>query len=221
MIKFIISPAFTIDYLITKYVTFFMRKNVKTLDVGCGKGLISKEFSDYSLYTGVDIEDRLNEEIRSAISYCLYDGLMLPFSDGSFDQIISMEVLEHVENIDLTLSEIYRVLKPGGSVIVSVPFIWNEHEIPFDFRRYTKNGLELHMLRAGFSCVKSVKIGGAPLLTLMCIDQRNSLSKLLGKKIAYSLMIPIVILCNVLAFRRVKDCSQLYSNVVFLGEKIN
>ena len=66
-------------------------------------------------------------------------------------------MLEHVENIDLLLAECNRVIKVGGEFVVSVPFLYREHEQPYDFRRFTSYGLMLALTRNGFkvsSCLK-------------------------------------------------------------------
>jgi len=115
----------------------------RLLDFGCG----SKPYKDLfavSEYIGTDIEtsghDHRNEEID-----VYYDGRTLPFPDASFDSIFSSEVFEHIFNLPEILDELYRVLKPGGYMLITVPFVWDEHEIPYDFARYTSFGLR-HIL---------------------------------------------------------------------------
>ncbi|MGL6179162.1 MAG: class I SAM-dependent methyltransferase, partial [Tannerellaceae bacterium] len=69
------------------------------------------------------------------------------------------EVLEHVPDIDQSLKEIRRVLKPQGRVLITVPFVWTEHELPFDFRRFTQGGIEKIMSDHGFEVLQSQKVG--------------------------------------------------------------
>ncbi|MCB9978512.1 MAG: class I SAM-dependent methyltransferase [Rhodospirillales bacterium] len=71
---------------------------------------------------------------------------------GSFDAVFMLEVLEHVKTPQAALDEIYRVLKPGGALFLSTPFIFPLHDEPYDFYRYTKYGLA-HLL-AAFGDVK-------------------------------------------------------------------
>jgi SAM-dependent methyltransferase len=66
-----------------------------------------------------------------------YDGKTFPFSDGEFDAVLTSEVLEHVFNPDEFLSEINRVLRDGGVLLLMVPFVWDEHEQPFDYACYS------------------------------------------------------------------------------------
>jgi ubiquinone/menaquinone biosynthesis C-methylase UbiE len=64
-----------------------------------------------------------------------------PFMEASLDGILSVAVLEHVANPEAHVAEMYRVLKPGGSVLCFVPFMQGYHASPNDFQRYTESGL--------------------------------------------------------------------------------
>ncbi len=116
----------------------------RLLDFGCGSKPYKPLF-EVDEYIGTDIEvsghDHRNEDID-----VYYDGTTLPFTDESFDSIFSSEVFEHIFNLPQILDELYRVLKPGGHMLVTVPFVWDEHEIPYDFARYTSFGIR-HILR--------------------------------------------------------------------------
>jgi SAM-dependent methyltransferase len=67
---------------------------------------------------------------------------LLPFQEKVFDCIICTEVLEHVPNPVAVLNEINRVLKPGGRVFLTTPFLVALHEMPYDFYRYTPSALQ-------------------------------------------------------------------------------
>lgn len=127
----------------------------KLLDFGCGSKPYKTLFA-VSEYVGADIKvsghDHRNEEID-----VYYDGKTLPFADGSFDSIFSSEVFEHVFNLSQILDELNRVLKPGGHMLLTVPFVWDEHEIPYDFARYTSFGLEHILQEKGFVVVRKEK----------------------------------------------------------------
>lgn len=116
----------------------------RLLDFGCGSKPYRALFQ-VTEYIGTDIEvsghDHTNEHID-----VYYDGRTLPFADASFDSIFSSEVFEHIFNLPEILDELCRVLKPGGHMLVTVPFVWDEHEIPYDFARYTSFGLR-HIFR--------------------------------------------------------------------------
>ncbi len=70
------------------------------------------------------------------------DGHELPFRDEAFDAVILEAVLEHVREPKRVVSEVHRVLKPGGRVYAGVPFMQGYHASPKDYQRYTVEGLE-------------------------------------------------------------------------------
>lgn len=127
----------------------------KLLDFGCGSKPYKALFP-VSEYIGADIEvsghDHRNEEID-----VYYDGKTLPFKDESFESVFSSEVLEHVFNLSEILGELHRVLKPGGNMLLTVPFVWDEHEIPYDFARYTSFGLKHILQEKGFVVIEEKK----------------------------------------------------------------
>ena len=71
------------------------------------------------------------------------DAEHLPFADNSVDGVMSLALLEHVQHPEKIVAEIYRVLRPGGSVFCVVPFMQAIHASPHDFRRWTSHGLRL------------------------------------------------------------------------------
>ncbi|MGI9183635.1 MAG: class I SAM-dependent methyltransferase [Solirubrobacteraceae bacterium] len=77
----------------------------------------------------------------------------LPLDDASVDAVLLTQVLEHVPDPAAVLSEVARVLRPGGGVFVTVPFVWELHELPFDFWRFTPSSLERLLVAAGFGGV--------------------------------------------------------------------
>jgi SAM-dependent methyltransferase len=67
----------------------------------------------------------------------------LPFQDATFDCIICTEVLEHCADPDRALAEMSRVLRPGGRIFLTTPFLVALHEMPYDFYRYTPSAFEV------------------------------------------------------------------------------
>src|SRR5882757_784407 len=105
----------------------------RVLDAGCGRGEILGEFKRFGVdvdYYGVDlgVGDPTWKFRVSAVAD-LHD---LPFKSGSFDKIICSQVLEHVDDPQTVLGELGRVLRPGGRMYLSVPFLWHLHQEPFD-----------------------------------------------------------------------------------------
>lgn len=125
------------------------------IDVGCGRKPYRALFHCDS-YIGLDIENPGHSHENEDIDV-FYDGKIFPFDAKSFDNALCNQVLEHVFNPDEFLSEIHRVLKPGGKLLLTVPFAWDEHEQPYDFARYSSFGLRHLMEKNGFEIEKSIK----------------------------------------------------------------
>ncbi|HPO55366.1 MAG TPA: class I SAM-dependent methyltransferase [Ignavibacteriaceae bacterium] len=119
----------------------------KTLDVGCGTKPYEHLFSS-SEYVGLEIETTINREMKKADVF--YDGTTFPFPDGEFDSVVTNQVLEHVFNPEFFMSEINRVMKKDGKLLLTVPFVWDEHEQPYDYARYSSFGLTSILKNAGF-----------------------------------------------------------------------
>ena len=86
----------------------------------------------------------------------------LPLVDDSCDAAILQAVFEHVRSADLTLRELYRVLRPGAALFIKVPFMQGYHPSPGDYRRYTEQGLRAELADRGFDVEASgVAVGPA------------------------------------------------------------
>lgn len=129
----------------------------RLLDVGCGTQPYRSLFHVRE-YVGLDIDSPLARERGIADAY--YDGSRFPFDDGAFDVILCNQVLEHVFNPDEFASELRRVLVPGGRLILTVPFVWDEHEQPYDYARYSSFGLNALLERHGFRVLEHRKLLG-------------------------------------------------------------
>lgn len=124
----------------------------KLLDIGCGK----KPFKHYaskvvSEHIGLDhAESPHGSDDVNVVGVA--DNL--PFEQNSFDTVLMTQVIEHLENPSRVFSEIYRVLKPNGKVIVAWPFLYPIHEAPRDFYRYTKYGMKHLAGEAGLELIE-------------------------------------------------------------------
>jgi SAM-dependent methyltransferase len=125
------------------------------LDVGCGTKPYQSLFS-VRTYTGLEIDTPMARQRNVADAY--YDGKSFPFEDTSFDAVLCNQVLEHVFTPDDFLREISRVLRPKGRLLLTVPFVWDEHEQPYDYARYSSFGLSAILERSGFRVVRQRKI---------------------------------------------------------------
>ncbi|MBI5045338.1 MAG: class I SAM-dependent methyltransferase [Candidatus Levybacteria bacterium] len=145
-----------ISFLLKKHLT--NKKNL-ILDAGCGTGsniLFLKKFGD--VY-GVDTS-------LSATKFCQMRGLKniktadvsnLPYNDNSFDLVCLMDVLEHIKDDKKVIREIFRVLKPQGQLLITVPalpFIYSKHDkAQGHVRRYKKSDLKILFKKTGFTKV--------------------------------------------------------------------
>lgn len=88
----------------------------------------------------------------------LGDAENMDFEDERYDSVVCLEVLEHTLRPSKIVEEIYRVLKPGGRLLLTVPFVFEIHDETYDFYRFTKQGLQ-HLLKR-FRSVDIVHNGG-------------------------------------------------------------
>ena len=114
----------------------------RVLDIGCGNLLDRIGFSPGDEYIGSDVT-------KSKYTKLLADIHKLPFKNESFDSCICNAVLEHIREPKIALSECNRVLRKGGEIWVSVPFLQHIHA-DYDFRRFTGQGLAYEVEKAGF-----------------------------------------------------------------------
>lgn len=128
----------------------------KLIDVGCGDMPYRKMLLKLvDKYESIDRERRVPE-----VDYegDIQDMSILP--DDAYDTAICLEVLEHVPDTGAALSELRRIIKPGGILIISVPHISRLHEEPYDFYRFTEYGLRHLLTRHGFEILESKSKGG-------------------------------------------------------------
>lgn len=140
-----INPFFFARHELVKNIGKFSDKvSGKLLDVGCGRKPYKKILTNVTEYIGMDIENPGHDHSEEDIDV-FYDGKTFPFPDESFDSVLTNQVFEHVFNPAEFIAEINRVLKPSGNLLLTVPFIWDEHEQPFDYGRYSSFGIK-HIL---------------------------------------------------------------------------
>lgn len=134
----------------------------RVLDIGTGTGgnlRLLREL-DFQSIDGIDFSE-------DAVRYCqekgfsqvqLGDACQMPYSDGSFDLALATDVLEHLDDDNLAAREMFRVLKPGGLALITVPAfpcLWGlQDEVSHHFRRYRMGGLLGCLNRAGFTVEK-------------------------------------------------------------------
>lgn len=169
-----------------------------TLDIGCG----SKPYADLFLsekYIGMDIEASGHSHTDSRVDV-YYDGKTFPFENEYFTSVVCFEVLEHVFNPDTFIKETCRILKPGGVALFTVPFIWDEHEQPYDYARYSSFGLNHLFRNNGFTVLESKKylhdMRIFALLTNVYIYK--TIKKIIPSRASYLFILPLTSVINLL-----------------------
>jgi SAM-dependent methyltransferase len=202
-----------------------LAKNIKgkTLDVGCGQKPYEK-FCNSSEYIGLEIDTSKNRKFKKADYF--YDGKIFPFKNCEFDSIIINEVFEHVFNPDEFLSEINRVIKRGGILLMSVPFFWDEHEQPFDYGRYSSFGLQYILRKHGFQIVefkKSINDIRVIFQLLHCYIYKKTFTKngYLNLIITFMLMSPFNIIGELLSKLLPKNNDLYLDNIVLVRKEKN
>jgi ubiquinone/menaquinone biosynthesis C-methylase UbiE len=193
------------------------------LDFGCGTKPYKKLFLNVDSYIGVDYKIEGREEKQKEVDF-FYDGKTIPFKDQEFDSILSTEVLEHVFNIDEILCELNRVLKLNGQAIITTPFMWEEHEMPYDFARYTPPALEYLYQKHGFEVIHKHKTGNQiEVIFQFSINYfKNSIPKFVLKQL---LLVPFIVFFNTLgmifSFLLPTDKTAYFNNVFILKKVKN
>ena len=194
----------------------------RLLDVGCG----SKPYQSLFVvddYIGLDIDSEASR-IRGIADFH-YDGNTFPFEDASFDSVLCNQVLEHVFNPDEFLAQITRVLKSGGKLLLTVPFVWDEHEQPYDYARYSSFGLRALLEKQGLKIIYHKKTGAdASILFQMTNAYLFKITQGLPNTLRLIFTATIMTFFNVMglfARRILPDNPDLFLDHVVLVEKVS
>ena len=135
------------------------------LDYGCGERPYADQMQAAGFdYRGADIDAEAEVQGKLAISP---EG-HVPLPDGAAGAVLSVQVLEHVGDLDAYCAEALRLLAPDGVLILSTHGTWLYHPHPTDFRRWTRDGLVLDLETRGFK-VEEVRAIAGPLATTTLI----------------------------------------------------
>ncbi len=142
----------------------------RVLDVGGKKdkkrGYFRPPETERWLYLNISPED--SPDILARAEY-------LPLAEGAMDAVICTEVLEHLAGPKQALAEMGRVLRPGGKLILTAPFLYRIHGDPHDFQRLTDHGLRILLEEAGFEIMELKRQGY--FFTVLC----DMLKQVLGE----------------------------------------
>src|SRR5260221_3893070 len=127
-------------------------KNKELIDLGCGRMPYRKELEPgLKKYIGID---------HPGISHLYYSTRRpdiladitkkIPVKNGSFDTAIMLEVLEYLETPLKTFDEVNRILKRNGFLILTSPFLYPLHDVPYDRNRFTNTQISDFLMKTGF-----------------------------------------------------------------------
>lgn len=168
--KFFSAPIYLQwKIMVEGFLPYYLRGVV--LDDGCGRSPYLNEIKKHA-ETVILLDHSTSSKPLDVCS----DVRLLPFPQGSFDTILSFQVLEHVANPFEAFQEIGRTLKPGGVLLLSVPHLSRLHELPHDYFRYTESGLRELANISGLEVVELVPLGGM----IVFLSHQVSLAFVLG-----------------------------------------
>lgn len=171
----------------------FYKKNnlshLKILDYGCGSGFLVGEFQNMGIKAvGVDMSD-------GAISYGISRGIKnlfvikdkMNFPSNIYDSILLMDVLEHIKDVKPVLQDIVSVLKPDGSLVVTVPaymFMWGvQDDIAHHYRRYTiKNLIKEFESFPELSVIRSTYFNTFLFFPIVCVRLLSKMFRIRGRE---------------------------------------
>lgn len=124
-----------------------MRAGARLLDAGAGEAPYRELFAHVQ-YESADFQkvDKPYAQSTYVCDLCQH----IPVEDGRFEYVVCNQTLEHLREPARALSELHRVLAPGGRILCTAPFFFEEHEQPYDFFRYTQFGHRHLFTQAGF-----------------------------------------------------------------------
>jgi SAM-dependent methyltransferase len=205
------------------------------LDVGCGSMPYRDLFPRNERYDCLEIDQPRNQN-KAHVTH-LYAGLDFGLPAASYSVTFSSQTLEHSFAPERMLSEMHRVLRPGGVLVLAMPFFWPEHEQPYDSQRFTSFGLRARLAAAGFEDIRISKTnpGAAALIQLFieAIERhvRRLLTRVPSERVSRSMETAIRLLlfvpytsANIAAWmlRRLSrnvDAVELYLDLVVTARK--
>ncbi len=138
--------------LLTVTRRFAAQVQGEVFDYGCGGSPYRRLFSKSQKYVGADVTP------GPAVDCLLNADGLIPAASATYDAVLSSQVLEHISNPSQYLGECFRILKPGGRLLVTTHGMFEEHGCPYDFHRWTSRGLEEAVEAAGFQVRESLKL---------------------------------------------------------------
>jgi SAM-dependent methyltransferase len=150
------------SWLTVRHIEAFVARHAHRLrgtgiDYGCGEMPYARLVSPHcARLLGADVE----QGAHGRVDFVVGRGAPLPVRDASLDFALCTQVLEHVPDPGLVLRELARVLRPGGILLLTAPFVWEQHEEPHDYHRFTGYGIAELAARAALAVESLEPAGG-------------------------------------------------------------
>lgn len=147
--------------IVSKFISKYLpSQSLEVLDLGCGSGNNGKMLSKFGQIDGVEPEEfalgmaqERGHYRKLQVGALTVDSLDLP--SNHYDLVVMTDVLEHIENHQAALKEVFKLLKPGGKLVLTVPalpLLWSHHDVShFHFRRYTRASFRQVVSYSGLS----------------------------------------------------------------------
>ncbi len=164
-------------------------EKLRILDAGCGTGITFNYFQELGDITGIDISPLALDfcQRRGIKKLCRADSSKLPFKNNSFDLIIALDLLEHIENDSQVIAEFHRILRPDGLLLLNCPALqslWSHHDVAMmHFRRYSKK-MMLNLFKTDLFSLKKLTYYNSLLLPPIYLFRslKKTFAKIFGNR---------------------------------------
>ncbi|MDD3324201.1 MAG: methyltransferase domain-containing protein [Sulfurospirillaceae bacterium] len=218
------SPDYVLEKNINLFLNRFTSEPYETiLDFGAGNSPYETMFT-CKKYIKADVCQNQSGSINIVLDAKTFRAL--PIEDESVDMILCMDVLEHSGNVEAILKDFHRILKPKGRLLISVPFLYREHEMPHDLMRFTSSYMLREVTNVEFKDIEITKVGNT-CFTLYSLWNESpikhgekihiSLMGRLGRKIFAKVFLPF---CNIFVFDKSPHAEDsVYHHLLIHGRK--
>lgn len=191
----------------------------RVIDVGCGNKPYQAWFGDVVEYVGLDVVH------GPKVDVVISPGERWPLNDEYFDVLLSTQVIEHVDSLEFALTQMGRVIRSGGVMILSFPFLYNLHGAPHDYRRLTHYGAAKLLPDYEIICLEPQGGIGSTLAILLLNWIDTALSENGITRILKGLLMPMFIVLSFflnllgLLLDKLDKTEAFYSNILLIVRK--
>jgi SAM-dependent methyltransferase len=166
----------------------------RVLDIGCADRWIERWLAQDCSYVGLDYP-ATGRDLYNAQPDVFADASLLPLPDATFDTVVLLEVMEHLQRPRQALHEAARVVRPQGKVLLSMPFLYPIHDAPHDYQRLTLHGLIRDVEEAGLKVEQvvptlgSIETGGL----MACLALGGAVATIVARRGIGVALVPLLV----------------------------